>query len=188
MSSFPTRRISYRRFLLCVTSKEYQRLWCSRNPEKVREYQKQYRLRHPDKYREIRAEWRRQNPERYRAYKRYWRYGVSKDLYEETLRAQVGLCAICYTANPRHTDHNHFTNTFRAILCENCNRGLGMFADQPGLLRKAAAYLESHAAKTSSMPVVSVVRGRQGIRTRRNSAGSESANNGPKPRKPRGRG
>lgn len=45
-------------------------------------------------------------------------------------------------------DHCHRTGVVRAWLCVPCNAGLGMFRDNPDALRRAAAYLEAHAAAT----------------------------------------
>jgi hypothetical protein len=42
-------------------------------------------------------------------------------------------------------DHDHETGAIRGILCIDCNRALGMFRDDPRLLRKAAKYLENTA-------------------------------------------
>lgn len=39
-------------------------------------------------------------------------------------------------------DHCHASGKFRGWLCFNCNRGLQIFEDSPGLLRQAADYLE----------------------------------------------
>jgi hypothetical protein len=39
-------------------------------------------------------------------------------------------------------DHKHGTDFVRGKLCHNCNRALGLFQDNPELLRKAANYLE----------------------------------------------
>lgn len=39
-------------------------------------------------------------------------------------------------------DHDHATGQFRGWLCFECNIGLGMFRDNPAVLRRAAEYLE----------------------------------------------
>lgn len=38
-------------------------------------------------------------------------------------------------------DHDHKTGKFRGWLCSNCNTGLGLFKEDPNLLRKAIKYL-----------------------------------------------
>jgi hypothetical protein len=64
-------------------------------------------------------------------------------------------CAICdqpegaidpHSKKPRKlaVDHNHVTGAVRALLCTNCNTGLGRFDDSRELLRRAIAYLEKH--------------------------------------------
>jgi len=39
-------------------------------------------------------------------------------------------------------DHNHLTGEVRGLLCHNCNRALGLFGDNPDIIRKAVEYLE----------------------------------------------
>jgi hypothetical protein len=72
------------------------------------------------------------------------RYGITADEAEVMLTAQGGLCAICREASAEHVDHDHGTGAVRALLCFNCNCGLGQFRDDPVVLRAAADYVEHH--------------------------------------------
>lgn len=74
-------------------------------------------------------------------------YGITIDEYENLLIKQNNGCAICGTksiSKYHAVDHDHETGTVRGILCENCNRGIGMFKDDEQLLLKAIAYLKSY--------------------------------------------
>jgi hypothetical protein len=72
------------------------------------------------------------------------RYGITADEADAMLEEQKGLCAICRAATAAHVDHDHATGAVRALLCFNCNGGLGQFKDDPSVLRKAALYVEHH--------------------------------------------
>lgn len=60
------------------------------------------------------------------------------------LAEQEGLCAICRAAPAAHVDHDHSTGAVRALLCFNCNGGLGQFRDDPYVLQMAAFYVKHH--------------------------------------------
>jgi hypothetical protein len=75
------------------------------------------------------------------------RYGISADEADLMLEAQGGLCAICKVAPAAHVDHDHVTGAVRALLCFNCNGGLGQFKDDPLLLHAAAYYVQFHTAR-----------------------------------------
>jgi len=70
-------------------------------------------------------------------------YKLSPAEYEEMLRAQDGVCAICRQTPPYplYIDHCHRTGRVRGLLCAPCNTGLGMFRDSPERAMRAAAYL-----------------------------------------------
>lgn len=60
-----------------------------------------------------------------------------------------GVCPLCerdmwLNGQRLVVDHCHETGKVRSLLCSRCNRGMGMFEDNPESLRKAAKYLEDH--------------------------------------------
>lgn len=65
---------------------------------------------------------------------------------DEIQAAFNGKCSICNRQEKDGRrklclDHDHKTGKFRGWLCENCNRALGQFEDNPNILRKAADYV-----------------------------------------------
>jgi hypothetical protein len=71
------------------------------------------------------------------------RYGIGADEFDELVKQQGGVCAICGRPDPEHVDHSHETGDVRGILCFNCNGGLGQFRDSIEALLAAAAYLDA---------------------------------------------
>lgn len=72
------------------------------------------------------------------------RYGITAAEADYLFDLQNGLCAICKLAPAAHVDHDHATGAVRALLCFNCNGGLGQFRDDPDVLRAAAEYIRFH--------------------------------------------
>jgi hypothetical protein len=86
--------------------------------------------------------WRRalqaKDPEKYRLLRRKWAG------WPEPTRPCPETCEICGkppAGLALNLDHDHLTKSFRGWLCGNCNRALGLFNDDPQLLRKAVRYL-----------------------------------------------
>lgn len=73
------------------------------------------------------------------------RYGLTEEDYDRLVASQDGACAICRREPPEGTnlavDHSHADGRVRGLLCGPCNVGLGMFRDDPALLRAAIDYL-----------------------------------------------
>ena len=80
------------------------------------------------------------------------KYGITLEAAHQLLEAQGGVCAICaaplllgvpqtLTGNEAAIDHDHTTGKVRGVLCGRCNKGLGLFLDNPVSLRAAADYL-----------------------------------------------
>jgi hypothetical protein len=100
-----------------------------------------------EKSRAYAREYHRKNPQRQRD-RLFKKYGITAQQYDEMFQKQNGGCAICGTKKNGKKmnfiiDHDHKTDAVRALLCTQCNAGLGNYRDSPSLLRKAAAYLES---------------------------------------------
>ena len=69
------------------------------------------------------------------------KYGITQAEVDALIAAQGGRCAICRVRDASSVDHCHATSRVRAMLCRSCNAGLGLFGDDPKLMRAAAAYL-----------------------------------------------
>jgi hypothetical protein len=111
----------------------------------VRERTRQRNAR-PDVKAKRKAEYQAQK-EQARVCKMFRDFGLTEEDYERMLEEQDRKCMIC--GDPHGTsgkslavDHDHDSGLIRGLLCSRCNPGLGFFRDSPGLLRKAAEYLE----------------------------------------------
>jgi hypothetical protein len=89
------------------------------------------------------AENRQKNHGGNRAFWLNRRYRVDAAQVAWMILQQGGVCALCGSGKPEHVDHDHRTKRVRGILCFNCNRGLGKFADDVELMSRAVDYLES---------------------------------------------
>lgn len=96
-----------------------------------------------------RRTWYAKNQERcasvIRKRQRLLRAGITQGMFDEKLSAQEFKCAVCGCAitQSSHADHDHITNKFRGILCQRCNRSIGLWKDNIDLLMRAVRYLES---------------------------------------------
>jgi hypothetical protein len=92
------------------------------------------------------------NKDRYADYSLKRHYGLSRGDYDAMLAAQDGRCAICGSTSPNgvrikrfHVDHCHATGRVRGLLCENCNKGIGLFHDDTDLIHAAINYLDKYS-------------------------------------------
>jgi len=82
---------------------------------------------------------------------RFKRRGITEEEYNEILKSQDGVCAICKREErvvvrgkirPLHIDHDHITKKFRGLLCSAYNTAIGKFEDNIEYLLSAIKYLE----------------------------------------------
>lgn len=85
------------------------------------------------------------------------RFEISMQDYNQMLENQGGVCAICKQPETHKrngklkalaVDHHHGTGKIRALLCCDCNTGIGKLRDNPEILEAAAAYIRKHAAES----------------------------------------
>ncbi len=78
-------------------------------------------------------------------------YGITLAEYDIILQKQNGGCAICGDTEPngktdrfKHfsVDHCHETGKVRGLLCNHCNRGIGLLKDSEEIVNKAYLYLK----------------------------------------------
>ena len=85
----------------------------------------------------------------YRSWLIKTRYGLTQEQYDTVLKSQNGLCAICGTDDPGSNrknwcvDHDHKTGRIRGLLCNNCNRGIGLLKEDLFVFESAMVYLRS---------------------------------------------
>lgn len=88
-------------------------------------------------------------------YSRRWdlrkKYGITVEQVEAMAKAQDGRCGCCPAVLGENgakvcVDHDHVTRAVRGLLCDPCNKALGLMQDDPARLRAAAEYLERHNA------------------------------------------
>lgn len=78
-------------------------------------------------------------------------YGITAQDFDQMRHAQKDLCAICQ----RHSsvcsrglmvDHDHATGKVRALLCLDCNTGIGKLREDTSILARAIDYIEGHGS------------------------------------------
>lgn len=76
------------------------------------------------------------------------RYGITYEEYELLCELQNNVCAICKQEqnDKRGTrlavDHCHETKRIRGLLCNRCNRGIGMLKENKNVIMSAYNYVK----------------------------------------------
>jgi hypothetical protein len=133
----------------------YMREYQKQNREKMRAIDLRWRQRNRDKIRTITlAKYHALSPEQKRdraqkGRKAYLQreFGITVERYDEMLRNQNGLCAICGNPGGRRllaVDHDHATGKVRELLCHYCNLALARVEGVPNWNELSLKYLEKH--------------------------------------------
>ena len=125
----------------------WRKKWALENREKMLAKYKRYREAHPDRRKISFDNWSRKNPN-YNRQRTLRKYNLTEADYLKIFEEQKGVCKICSLPelNKRLVvDHNHTTGKVRSLLCDNCNRGLGLFKENIGRLLSAIEYIKNES-------------------------------------------
>lgn len=126
--------------------------WKQENPERAAEQHLAWQRENMDRCVAATEQWRKKYPERQAKNARRYslrRLGLTPEQYDAMLAEQQFSCAICKTHQTEFkrrlaVDHCHTTGKVRALLCDNCNKGIGCLKEDAGILSAAIVYLAKH--------------------------------------------
>lgn len=75
--------------------------------------------------------------------KKLSKYGLKEKDFRALEDKHQGLCGICGEEKTLVIDHCHETKKVRGLLCDFCNKGLGLFKDNRKNLEQAIKYLNN---------------------------------------------
>jgi len=117
-----------------------------RHPKRRAEAAKRYRESHleEDKARQLAYRHTEKGKQVRNAANRRYLYGSEGvEHFDSQRRLQRNRCAICRRLLSKAcSDHNHETKKRRGVLCDCCNRGLGLLQDSTTVLASAIQYLK----------------------------------------------
>lgn len=123
--------------------KDCMRVWREQNREAVRE-----------KKREIYVAKKSAYAIRGRENHLLRKFGITQQQYNAILNRQFGGCGICRVKpSGRHfaVDHDHVSGRVRGLLCDRCNRLIGLAKDNATVLSAAASYVAGNAGREGHM-------------------------------------
>ena len=141
---------------------EYRRQYWEKNKERLTEYRRAWLDRNREKVTANQRARYKADPEKYRKYFRDHRikkvYRLTELEYSRLVSEQDGKCGICgkppsgtwHGDRMLNVDHDHQTGAVRGLLCNKCNRGLGILGDTVERITAVLKYLErkgTHAGR-----------------------------------------
>lgn len=130
-----------------MTKSEHTKNWYLKNKDKILKEKKEYYLQNREKIKKQRKLARKKYPDLYKNQDLKKNYGITLDTYNDLLKSQNYKCAICKTEQSDllkklAVDHNHKSGIIRGLLCDSCNRGIGLLGDDIQILNRAINYLK----------------------------------------------
>jgi len=142
LSDFPKSRGNRSHCKICFNKR--QKEWRLKNPDKFAVSQTKYRKKNQAKTTAKQKEWRKNNPDKAKNILIKSRHGITLEQYNLMLKEQNNMCKICSSEEKLYIDHDHKTMKIRGLLCNSCNKGLGLFYDSIESIERAIKYLEKN--------------------------------------------
>jgi len=116
-----------------------------KNKDKIKVVKKEYYLKNKEHILAKSKIWALNNKDRIREYQLKRDYNLTLDQYNKMLSDQNNCCKVCdiKMISP-HVDHCHTTGKVRALLCNNCNTGLGKLKEDTKIMQKLIEYVKEH--------------------------------------------
>jgi Recombination endonuclease VII len=131
----------------------YRKRWYRDNRDRAIAYVREWQQAHPDRVKAWRVRNRDRRNEQMREIHLRNKFGLTFEEYDTILELQDGVCALCECPPTPgislHVDHDHGTGEIRGLLCMRCNNALGLFREDPNLLKRAARYVVADARHRS---------------------------------------
>lgn len=124
-------------------TRERNAKWKLENPDKVKEMGRVYFRREKKRIMAQRVKRHDESPRSRNESHIRRTYGLTLEEYDAMHERQDNRCLVCKEKTKLHVDHCHSSGKVRGLLCFFCNAGIGMFKDDPRLMKAAIRYLES---------------------------------------------
>jgi hypothetical protein len=118
-----------------------------RKRESHRKAQKKWRNKNRTKVYKTQTAWHQKNPGKRAEYRRTQYYRTTYGMEEAEAKAFIAAAGKCGNRSCGSTkrlviDHDHRTGKIRGVLCDACNKGIGLLGDTKEGLEQALAYLQ----------------------------------------------
>lgn len=115
------------------------------NKEKVQEYHKQYYIKNKEYVDNRSKKWKVNNKNKVFNIMLKYKYGITVEQKNQMIIIQNNKCACCKDPldnNPRNVciDHDHITGKLRKVLCQKCNKSLGIMEENVDKISKLLEY------------------------------------------------
>ena len=137
---------------IIIDKEKWYKTWKELNPEKSKELSKIWRINNPEKSKESCKKWSKNNPDKKRNNYLKTKYCITLDEYNNMFIEQEGNCKTCGSHQTELktrlcVDHNHTNGEIRGLLCDNCNKSIGLLKEDIKTLENIIKYLSYNKNK-----------------------------------------